>query len=173
MDRYMYRFIYSMLAFASIIIPGPIVPMVSLAITIGLLVYKIKAARESKEGFDMLKIDIIILIVVLVVDVGFAVLRISIENSYNGYNYSQTGKQQMTSSEFAEAAISQYTTKNFFLFFNGENNTKTIRSGFKEYLQNDLGLDNVTIKGKNVICYYNSEKIVFTVDGNDIDFNAK
>lgn len=169
----MYRFIYSILAFASIIIPGPIVPMVSFVIAIGILIYKIKAAKESKEGFDLLKIDIIMIIIVLVIDIGFVALRISIENSYNRSNYSQTSKEQMTSSEFAETVIFQYQMENISLFSNGENNTKTIRSGFKEYLQNDLGLDNVTIRGKNVICYFEDEKIVFTVDDNDISFSIK
>ena len=173
MQKYMYRFIYSILALASIFMPGPIVPMISLVIAIGILVYKIKLAKESKEGFDMLKVDIIMIIIVLVIDIGFVALRISIENSYNRSNYSQTSKEQMTSSEFAEAVIWQYQVKNTSLFLNGENNTKAIRSGLEQYLKNDLGLDDVTIKGKNVICYFENEKIIFTVDDNEISFNIK
>lgn len=170
----MFRFFYSILAFASIIIPGPIVPMISLVIAIGMLIYKLKAAKESREGFEMLKFDIIMIIVILVMDIAFFGLRISIESSYNRNNNSQASiEEEMTASEFADAVISQYRAENFYLFYSEDNNTKTIKSGFKSYLQNDLKMDDVTIKGKNVICYYGDEKIIFTVDDNDISFKVK
>ncbi len=175
MDKYMLRFIYSLLAFAAIIIPGPIVPLISLAIGIGILIYKLKAAKESREGFDILKIDVIWLIIVLVIDIAFFGLRISIESTYNRDNssYKSSVEQEMTASEFAETVISLYRVKNSSLFYSEKNNSKTIRSGFKSYLQNDLEMNDVTIKGKNVICYYENEKIVFTVDDNEISFNIK
>ena len=41
-DKHMFKFVCAMLGFASIIIPGPIVPIVSFIIAIAMFVYKIK-----------------------------------------------------------------------------------------------------------------------------------
>lgn len=43
-DKHMMKFVYALLGFASIIIPDPIIPIISLVIAISLLVYKIKRA---------------------------------------------------------------------------------------------------------------------------------
>lgn len=170
----MFRFVYLLLVFASIIIPGPIVPLISFAIAIGMLIYKIKAAKESQEGFQMLKLDIIFIIIILIMDIAFFGLRISIESSYNRSNYSQTSiKKEMTASEFAETVITLYRVENSSLFYSEKNNTKTIRNGFKSYLQNNLEMDDVTIKGKNVICYFGDEKIVFNIEDNNISFSIR
>ncbi len=59
-DKHMFKFVCALLGFASIIIPGPIIPIVSLVIAISLLVYKIKRAKKSPEGFEALILDIIL-----------------------------------------------------------------------------------------------------------------
>ena len=64
-DRNMLKFVYALLGFVSIIISGPIVPVVSLIIAIALLVYKIKRAKESPEGFEALMLDIIIMRIIM------------------------------------------------------------------------------------------------------------
>ena len=66
-DRHMFKFVCAMLGFASIIIPGPIVPIISFIIAIAMFVYKIKQAKESPEGFESLMLDIIIIVIIIVI----------------------------------------------------------------------------------------------------------
>lgn len=172
-DRHMMKFVYALLGFASIIIPGSIVPIVSLIIAIAMLVYKIKKAKESPEGFESLMLDIIIIVIVLVVDIGIFAMRISIENEYNKYNYSSSSKQEMTASDFAETAILAYQMGNLSQFSDEGNHLNAIKSGFTTYLKEELGITNTTVKGNKITCSVGNDTIVFTVTKNDIKYSIK
>lgn len=172
-DRSMNKFIWALLGFASIIIPGPIVPIVSFIIAIAVLVYKIKRAKESPEGFEALMLEIIILIIVIVVDIGFFAMRISIENEYNKYNYSSSSKQEMSASELAETAIYAYQLGNLSQFSDTGNHLNAIKSGFLSYLQDDLGLSNATLNGNRITCNIGTDTIIFTITKNDIKYTVK
>lgn len=172
-DRHIMKFVYALLGFASIIIPGPIVPIVSLIIAIAMLVYKIKRAKESPEGFESLMLDIIIIVIVLVVDIGIFAMRISIENEYNKYNYSSSSKQERTASDFAESAILAYQIGNLSQFSDEGNHLNAIKSGFTTYLKEELGITNTTVKGNKITCSVGSDTIIFTVTKNDIKYSIK
>ena len=98
-DKHMFKFVCALLGFASIIIPGPIIPIIGLIIAISMFVYKIKCAKESPEGFESLMLDVIVIIIVLVINIGLLVMRISIESEYKKYDYSSSSSQEMTASE--------------------------------------------------------------------------
>lgn len=172
-DKYMMKFVYALLGFASIIIPGPIVPVISLIIAIAMLVYKIKQAKESPEGFESLMIDIIIIVIVLVVDIGIFAMRISIENEYNKYDYSSSSSEEMTVSDFAENAILAYQLGNLSQFSDDGNHQSAIKSGFSTYLRDEIGLTDVTINGNKITCNMGTDKIIFTVTKNDIKYSIK
>lgn len=170
-DKHMFKFVCALLGFASIIIPGPIVPIISLIISIGLLIYKIKRAKESPEGFEALMLDIVCIIIVLVIGIGLTVLRISIENDYNKYNYSSDSSQETTVSDFAETAILKYQIDNFSQFSEKGNHQSKIKKGFSTYLKNDLGINDVSIKGNKITCKYRKNTVIFTVTKNDIKYS--
>lgn len=172
-DRSMLKFVYALLGFASIIIPGPIVPVVSLIIAIALLVYKIKQAKESPEGFEALMLDIIIIVIVLVVDIGIFAMRISIENEYNKYNYSSSSQQEMTASDFAESAILAYQIGNLSQFSDEGNHQSAIKSGFSKYLRDELGISDISINGNKITCKIGTDTIIFTITKNDIKYSIK
>ena len=172
-DKNMMKFVCVLLGLASIIIPGPIVPFVTLIIAITMLVYKIKQAKESPEGFESLIIDIIIIVIVLVVDIGIFAMRISIENEYNKYDYSSSSSEAITASDFAEAAIASYQLGNLSQFSDNGNHQSAIRSGFSTYLKDELGFTDVTINGNRITCNMGTDKIIFTVTKNDIKYIIK
>lgn len=172
-DKNMLKFVYALLGFASIIIPGPIVPVVSLIIAIALLVYKIKRAKESPEGFEALMLDIIIIVIVLVVDIGIFVMRISIENEYNKYNYSSSSAQEMTTKDFAENAIMVYQLGNLSQFSDEGNHQSAIKNGFSTYLREELEISDVSIKGNKITCKIGTDTVIFTVTKNDIKYSVK
>ena len=169
----MMKFVYVLLGFASIIIPGPIVPIISLIIVISLLVYKIKRAKESTEGFEELMLDIVIIIIVLVINIGFFVMRISIENEYSKYDYLSSSSQEMTASEFAETAIVTYQIGNLSQFTDEGNHINAIKSGFKSFLQNDLEIKDVKVNGNKITCNLEMDIIIFTITKNDIKYSIK
>lgn len=172
-NKYMFQLVCALLGFASIIIPGPIVPIISLIIAISLLVYKIKRAKESPEGFESLMMDVVIIIIVLVINIGFFVTRISIENEYNKYNYSSSSSQDITASEFAETAIFTYQIGNLSQFTDKGNHLDDIKSGFKSFLQNDLEIQNVKVNGNKITCNIGADTIIFTITKNDIKYSIK
>lgn len=172
-DKHMFKFVCALLAFASIIIPGPIIPIISLIIAIAMLVYKIKLAKESPEGFEALMLDIILIVIVLVIDIGFFAMRISIENEYNKYDYSSTSSQEMSTSDFAETAISVYKLGNISQFSDNGNHQNAIKRGFTTYLKNDLDVTDVNIKGNRITCNIGTDKIIFTITKNDIKYTIK
>lgn len=172
-DKHMMKFVYALLGFASIIIPGPIVPIISLIIAISLLVYKIKRAKESPEGFEELMLDIIIIVIVLVVNIGIFAMRISIENEYNKYNYSSSSSQEMTATEFAETAIATYQIGNLSQFTDKGNHINAIKSGFKSFLQNDLEIEDVKVNGNKITCSIGTDTIIFSITKNDIKYSIK
>lgn len=171
-DKHMFKFICALLGFASIIIPGPIVPIVSLIIAIAMLVYKIKAAKESPEGFEALMLDIVLIIIVLVVDIGFFAMRISIQNEYNDkYNYSSNSSEYSTS-DLAQMIITSYKIEHSSQFTNGTN-ISTIISGFKTYLEKEMEITNVTMNGNRITCYIGTDQVIFTVTTSDIKYIIK
>lgn len=172
-DKYMFKFACAMLGFASIIIPGPIVPIISFVIAIAMFVYKIKQAKESPEGFESLKLDIIIIIIIMVIDIGFFALRISIEHEYNKYDYSSSSSQEMSASDFAENAINVYEIGHLAQFSDERNHLAEIKSGFTSYLKNELELSDVTVNGNKITCKFNYDTIIFTVTKNDIKYSVK
>lgn len=172
-DKHMFKFVCAMLGFASIIIPGPIVPIISFVIAIAMFVYKIKRAKESPEGFESLMLDIIIIIIVIVVDIGFFAMRISIEHEYNKYDYSSSSSQEMSASDFAETAIYAYQLGNLSQFSDSGNHLVAIKSGFTTYLKDQLGLSDVTVNGNRITCKVKSDTIIFTVTKNDIKYSVK
>jgi len=170
-DKHMFKFVCAMLGFASIIIPGPIVPIISFIIAIAMFVYKIKQAKESPEGFESIMLDIIIIVIIIVIDIGFFAMRISIENEYNKYNYSSSSSEYSTS-DLAQLIVTSYKIDHSSQFGSGSN-INTIKSGFKRYLETEMDLTNVTISGNNVICYIGADKVIFTVTTNDIKYTVK
>lgn len=172
-NRYMMKFVYILLGVASMIIPGPIVPIVSLIIVAAILVYKIKRAKEGPDGFEALKVDIIIIAIVLVVDIGIFGMRIFIENEYDKYNYFSKNQQEITASDFAESAILAYRIGNYSQFSDEGNHLNAIKSGFTTYLKEKLEITNITVKDNKITCIVGSDTIVFTVTKNDIKYSIK
>lgn len=171
-DKNMLKFVCVALGFASIIIPGPIIPIVSLIVAIGLLVYKIKRAKESPEGFEALMIDIILIIIVVVVDIGFFAMRISVDNTYNKYN-SSSNREEMTISELAETIITSYKMENLDQFSEDKNHLKAIRSGFTNFLKDELEIQEVSVNGNKITCNLDTDTIIFVVTKNDIKYSIK
>lgn len=169
-DKNMFKFVCALLGFASIIIPGPIVPIISLVIAISMLVYKIKRAKESPEGFEELMIDIIIIVVVLVIDIGFFAMRISIDNKYD---YSSSSSEEITSSDFAQTAILAYKISNPSQFSDKGNHQNSIKNGFVTYLKENIGIQDVSVKGNKITCKMGTDTIIFTTTKNDIKYDIK
>jgi len=170
-DRHMFKFVCALLGFASIIIPGPIVPIISLIIIIGMLIYKIKRAKESPEGFEELMLDIIIIVIILLIDIGTFVTRIPIEDKSNKYSSSST--QEMTISELAENIVSTYKVENFSQFLESGNHINAIKSGFTTYLKDELDISDVSINGNRITCNIETDQIIFTVIKNDIKYTIR
>ncbi len=172
-DKYMFKFVCALLGFASIIIPGPIVPIISFIIAIALFIYKIKKAKESPEGFEALMLDIVVIIIIIVIDIGFFAMRLSIEHEYDKYDYSSSDSQEMTASEFAETAIVAYQIGNLSQFSDDANNLNAIKTGFKSYLEDELGITDITVKNNKITCNVKSDTIIFTIKKNDIKYSVK
>lgn len=169
----MLQFVCILLGIISIIIPGPIVPIISFIIVISLLVYKIKRAKESPEGFKSLMLDAVIIIIVIVINIGFFVMRISIENEYSKSDYSSSSYQEMSASEFSEAAIAAYQIGNLSQFTDEGNHLNAIKNGFKSFLQNDLEIEDVKVNGNKITCNIGTDTIIFTITKNDIKYSIK
>ena len=172
-DKHMFKFICALLGFASIIIPGPIIPIISFIIAIAMFVYKIKQAKEGPEGFESLMLDIVIIVIIIVIDIGFFSMRISIEHEYNKYDYSWSNSQEMTASDFAETAIAAYQLGNLSQFSDSGNHLNAIKSGFTSYLKDELEITDVNVKGNKITCNIGSDMIIFTITKNDIKYSVK
>ena len=172
-DKHMFKFICAILGFASIIIPGPIIPIISFIIAIAMFVYKIKQAKESPEGFASLMLDIVIIVIIIVIDIGFFAMRISIEHEYNKYDYSSSNSQEMTASDFAETAIAAYQLGNLSQFSDSGNHLNAIKSGFTSYLKDELEITDVNVKENKITCNIGSDTIIFTITKNDIKYSVK
>ncbi len=173
-DRHMMRFIYILLGIASIFIPGPIISSVSFIIATAILVNKIKKAKESPEGYEALMLDIIIIVIIIVADIGAFAMKIAMEKEYNKLNFSSKSTQQETNaSDFAESAILSYKIENISQFFDEGNNLNEIKSGFNTFLNEELNITNTTINGNKITCSFGKDTIVFTVTKNDIEYKIK
>ena len=172
-DKHMFKFICALLGFASIITPGPIIPIISFIIAIAMFIYKIKQAKESPEGFESLMLDIVIIVIIIVIDIGFFAMRISIEHEYNKYDYSSSNSQEMTASDFAETAIAAYQLGNLSQFSDSGNHLNAIKSGFTSYLKDELEITDVNVKENKITCNIGSDTIIFTITKNDINYSVK
>ena len=177
-DKNMMKYISALIGFCSIIIPGPIVPLVCLVIGIAMLVVKIKQAKESPEGFESLMLDIVCIVIVIVIDIVFTVYRVWLVAEYTNPSYdspSSSSSQEMTASDFADRAVAGYKLRNILAFENNKNkdNRAQIKSTFINYLKNELEMEDVKTNGDNVIVKYNSNQIVFTILLNDIRYKVR
>ena len=172
-DRHVFKFVCALLGFASIIMPGPIIPLVSLVIVIGMLIYKIRRAKESPEGFESLMLDIVIIVIVIVIDIGFFAMRIAIENDYDKYHYtSSSSSQEYSLSDLADMAIQTYKMGHLAQF-DGKTNVNTIKNGFKNFLEEEMVMADISISGNKVVCKIGTQQIIFTVSKNDIKYTVK
>ena len=162
-DRTLTKFVYVFLGFISIIIPGPIVPLVSLIITIAMLVYKIKSIKEGTIGFEEIMLDIIAIIIVIVINIAFFAVRISVENEYNS-------SEEITIEELVETTIDAYKLGNLSQFTDDGNHQSKIKTGFTDYLKNDIGISDVTVSGNKITCDMGTDTIVFTITKNNIKY---
>ena len=172
-DKSMRKFIWIFLGVASIFIPGPIIPIISFLICFSLLIYEIKRAKESPEGFEALMVDLVILIIVIIIDVGCLAMRISIEKEYNKFNYSSSSKQTVDINEVVETAIYTYEIRNLSQFSSKGNHLSEIKTGFLSYLKDDLGISDTTLNGNKITCNFGKDIVVFTITKNDIKYTIK
>lgn len=175
-DKYIFKFVCAILAVASIMIPGLIVPVISFVVAIALLIYKFKQGKDSPEGFELLMLDIVCIIILIIVDIGFFAFRISVAHEYSKYNsstYSLGSSQEMSSEDVAEKAIYAYKTINYSQFSGSGNHLSAIKSGFLSFLKNDLEISDATINGNKITCTVGFDKIVFLVTRNDIKYNIE
>ena len=171
-NKHTFKFICTFLGILSVFIDGPLIPIISFAIAIALFVYKIKLAKESPEGFSSAMLDILIIVIVIIVDIGFFALRISIENDYN--YYTSGSSEKYSTEELVEFLIGDYKIKNLSQFSNTQsNNVNEIRKGFKTYLQEQSGFADVTVKGNKIACNFGMERIIFTITNNNITYEIK
>jgi len=139
-----------------------------------LLFQKIKRARESPEGFEELKVDIIIIAIMLLLNIGVSAFKLSIANDYKRYfpnsQVSQTKQQEENAAEFAEKAILLYEVQNESLFTGEYNRNKTILNGFTTFLKETAGIPNVYKNKNQIICTNENIRIIFTVANNEITY---
>lgn len=180
-DKHLFKFICAFLGLMSIFIEGPLIPMISFVIAIGMLIYKIKCAKESPEAYQALMLDIILVIIVLVIDIVFFIMQISILGSVesqmslfsNDSAVVDTNDSSMTLPEILDTAISLYKLGNLSQFSGDKNNSGAIKAGFSDYLENELGFTNVNVKGNKITCTFGTDEITFTVTKNDIKYKIK
>ena len=175
-DGNLSKFIYAVLGFASIIIPGPAIKIVVFVIAVAMLVYEIKKAKESPEGFESATWSVVILVGILIFDLGFTALWWGVQNDYNKYNYVQTSSSDslddMSPEEFAEAAVVAYKLGHLVQFVEKENHQSEIKSGFMEFLENNIGINNIEEKGNKLTCVIDGKKIIFTITKSDIKYTV-
>lgn len=171
-DKHIFKFVCALLAFASIIIQGPLVPIISLIISITMIIYKIKKAKESPEGFEELMLDIICIVIVLVMNIIFLAIRISAEYEYNRHDYLSSDSKEMTASDLAETVIAAYKLDNFSQFSDSGNHQTEIKNGFSSFLKDELDISDVSVKGNRITCNIGAEQIIFIVTKNDIKYRV-
>ena len=166
-DKNITKFAYGILVLASIIIDGPLVPILSMALAIGVLVYKLKAAKNNPADSMDFMLDILILGVVIVVNIVLAFLRFGVIYSVSKHSSrtASSSYETFTVEDFATSAISSFKTK----LMTGEidNGYTSIKNGFKAHLE-EAGVENVVLKNNKVTCTVGTDTIVFTIkqDGN-------
>lgn len=172
MKKHMYKFIYILIAFCTIIIPGPIIPIICLLIAIGILMSRISAAKKSKEASKKLKLDIILILIVVIVCVIFSVIRISAEIEHKK-NSPITITRTMTASEFAEKAIDTYRMNNSSQFIEKGSHFSEIKKGFMTFLKDDLQIKDIQEDRNKLTCTVKKEEITFEITKNNIEFSIK
>lgn len=176
-DGNLSKFIYAILGVASIIIPGPAIKIAVFVIAVAMLIYEIKKAKESPEGFESATWSVVILVGILIFDLGFTVLWWGVQSDYNKYNYTQTSSSasiddDMSPEELAEAAVVTYKLGHLAQFVEKENHQNEIKSGFMEFLENDIGISNIEAKGNKLTCVIAGNKIIFTITKSDIKYTV-
>ena len=172
-DKGIVKFAYGILVLASIIIDGPIVPIICLVLAVGLIIFKYKESKSSPEkGMDFM-LDVIILSIVIIVNIVLLFLRIGIMTSTNKYykTYSESSYESYTADDFAKLAISEYYSKAMTSGY--ETNSNKMKKEFKDFLE-ESGVPNVSIKGNKVNCTFDSSQISFIFDSDgDISYKIK
>lgn len=168
-DKHISKFFYVFLGLASVFIPGPLIPIISFIIAVCMLVYKVKRAKESPEGFESLMIDIALIVIVIVVDIGLFVLEVAVVKDYNKYNYSSSSSKEMTAEETMQEVIDTYLD----VALEDSNRTqKSMVDGFALYLEL-CGIKDINVKGNKITCNVGTGTIVFTVTKNNIKYKIK
>lgn len=169
-DNGLFRFYYILLTVASIIIPGPIIPMIGAVLLIVLCIYKFKRAKESPEGFHSLMLEIVFIVILIIIEVAFFALRISAENSVKVNKYSTESSQEYTISDLADITIETYKLMNPSVF-DGKTEVSKIRGDFKDFIQDYWEVDDITIKGNKIICTIDDQKVAFSVSKKNITYS--
>ena len=180
-DKSIFKFVCASLALISIIIPGPFVPIVSLLLAISLFIYKIKKAKESAEGFESLMLDIVMIVIVIMVDIGFLGFRIWAQHQYSlkkneDYSYFSSWKEDektLTTSEIAELAIFTYKSNYPNQFSANGNHYGAIKKGFEKYLKEELEISDVKVNKNIITCSIGLDTVKFTIQASDITYQVE
>lgn len=172
-NRDMFEFVYILLGFLSIFTSGPVVPFICLIIAISIVIYKVKRAKESIQGFEALKRDIIFIIILLVIDIGFFAMEISVQNEYNKHDYSSSNSQEMSTSDIAKELISVYKANNPSQFSKKGNHQEEIKTGFSNFLKKEIGKDYITVIENIIFCGSGDNRITFEITKNNIKYSTK
>lgn len=170
-DKGMIKFIYAFLSFVAIFTPGPIFPIGISILFVGLLIYKIKRAKESPDAYLSLMFDIAIIVVVILVNIGILALRISVEKKHGVDSISSFSgiSQELDSKDVAEYLISEFKTNNPKIF---NNNAKeyVIKNRFKTFLEDEYDFFDIVENGNTITCSPLDEKITFTISKTGITY---
>ena len=173
-DKYIFKFICVLLGTCSIFIRGPIIPIISVIVAIGMLVYRIKKSKESPEDHADFMLDVMLVAIVIIINIVLLTMFFIVENHIDSNdNYSSSSSQELSASEFAETVIFDYQLKNFEQFSEKGNHLNAIKKGFTSYLKEDLGLSDVTVNGNKITCTWKEKTVIFTVSKNDISYSVK
>ena len=146
-DKYIFKFICVLLGTCSIFIRGPIIPIISVIVAIGMLVYRIKKSKESPEDHADFMLDVMLVAIVIIINIVLLTMFFIVENHIDSNdNYSSSSSQ-----EYLNA----------------------IKKGFTSYLKEDLGLSDVTVNGNKITCTWKEKTVIFTVSKNDISYSVK
>ena len=175
-DKGMLKFIWTFLGVISIMVDGPIIPLVCSIIAIAVLVYKIKCAKEDPAVMQDMMFEIFVLVIVLIITIPCFIMRIAIVSEFDSSDYKSSSVEEekvYTSEEIAEMIIDKYKRTHDSYFNTTSNKLNEIKSGFELILRDYFGDENVTVNNNKMTCSYLLDEIVFTVTRNDITYVIK
>ena len=170
-DKHIYTMISALVGICCIIMQGPVVSIICLTVTIGMLIFAIKTAKESREGFEMVMLDILSIGLALLLSLVFSIYQIAItleyqKNPNNLSNYGSSSSQGITVDDLARTVIFEYQLEKMSQTGNGDYTA----NGFKNFLQTEIEIPNVKVNGNTVTFNVNSNQVVFTVTKKDIKY---